>query len=172
VSRPSSGGGSSYIDQATDPNQPGGSGSLQANFIATIKRQKKFVTDFQAGWQKIQGAAETALARCGTNGNPNPQKILDRAALMLIKATDALAALEEIEAEIAAASDAPGVQTEKFYELAQQYQALVSSGTLPSADEISEAKIESQDTGDVEPGSLYSQLTRLNSPGACAASGT
>lgn len=170
VSRPQAGGGSSFLDQATSPsNQTAVAGSISQNFTATITDQKKYITDFQAAWTKIRTAAQAALTKCGTNVTPNPQEVIDRATILLTKAATALTALEEIEAKIVKANEAAGEQTALLLEISTEYQALLSSGTLPTAEEIAEAQTESQDTGGTKPGSLYSQFTRINSALTCSA---
>ncbi|MBU1292482.1 hypothetical protein KJ819_00250 [Patescibacteria group bacterium] len=170
VSRPSSGGGSSVLDQATNPNQASSNNSLSRNFTAAIASQKNYVNGYSAAWQKIKTAAEGALARCTNGAVPDPQEIIDRADLALAKAAEAIAALEDIEADIAAVNEAQGEQPTRVLNLSTKYQELMSSDILPSAEEIAEAQAESQDTGEARPGSLYSQLSRLSISNGCDAS--
>ncbi len=170
ASRPSSGGGSSIVDQATNPNQAGGSGAtIRQNFITTVAEQKRYITDFQTAWTKIRTAADTALTRCGASGTPNPEDVAKRATTMLTKAANALTELEDISEDIAAIDTTAGDPTSALLDLTTRYQALLASGTLPTPDEIAEAQAESQDTGDTEPGSLYSQLT--NRAASCTSGG-
>lgn len=170
ASRPSSGGGSSIVDQATNPNQAGGSGAtIRQNFITTVAEQKRYITDFQTAWTKIRTAAEAALARCGTSGTPNPEEAIKRATAMLTKAAGALTELEDISEDITAIDTAATDPTAALLELTTRYQALLASGTLPTPDEIAEAQAESQDTGDAEPSSLYTQLT--NRTNSCTSGG-
>lgn len=172
VSQPSSGGGPSVLDQATNPNQAGsGTNSLSRNFAAAVADQKKYITDYRTAWQKLRTAAEGALARCSTSATPNPQDTIERADLALAKAAEALAALEDIEADIEAVNEAQGEQPTRVLNLSTKYQDLMSSGILPTAEEIAEAQTESQDTGDERPGSLYSQLSRLSISNGCDAGG-
>jgi len=171
ASRPSSGGGSSIVDQSTDPNQAGGSGArIRQDFITTIAEQKRYITDFQTAWTKIRTAAETALSRCGTSGTPNPEGVAKRATAMLTKAASALTEIEDISSDISAIDTAAGDPTSALLELTNRYQTLLSSGTLPTPDEIAEAQAESQDTEDAEPGSLYTQLTKQAS--SCTSGGS
>ncbi|MBU2158636.1 hypothetical protein KKD81_01475 [Patescibacteria group bacterium] len=172
VSRPTSGGGSSILDQATNPNQAGsGTNSLSRNFAAAVADQKKYVTEYRAAWQKLRGAAEAALARCSSGAIPNPQEVIERADLAFAKAAEAIAALEDIEADIAAVNSAQGEQPTRVLNLSTKYQDLMSSNVLPTAEEIAEAQTEAQDTGDAVPGSLFSQLSRLSISNSCNAGG-
>lgn len=167
LSQPSSGGGSSFINRATQP--PAGS-NIGATFATTVRRQLEQLREFQANWERIRTAAQGALSRCGANGNPNPQEVIDRAAVRLTKAADAIAAVEAIQQEIEDLNALGGNQSAALMEISARYSALVDSDTLPTPEEIGEAKAESLDTGDAEPGSLYSQMTRMAS-GSCNASG-
>jgi hypothetical protein len=166
VSQPTSGGGSSFINRAT---QPSAGSNIGATFATTVRRQLEQLREFQTNWERIRSAAQGALSRCGTNGNPNPQEVIDRAAGKLTKAADAIAAVEAIQQEIEDLNALGGNQSAALMEISARYSALVDSDTLPTAEEIGEAKAESLDTGDVEPGSLYSQMTRM-STGSCSAS--
>lgn len=166
VSRPSSGGGASFLDRTGGSERSGA--AIARSFSATIVSQRQTVDTFRTNWEKIRAAANLAEQRCGTNGQPNPQTVLNRAAAMLAKAADAIAALEAIQAEIAEASAQGGDQTLALLAITEKYNELINSDTLPSPQEIAEAQTESQDTGDAEPGSLYSQLSR-QAAGSCNA---
>lgn len=169
VSRPASGGGGSFFDQT---GGSGGSGAAIArSFSATIVSQRQTVDAFRVNWEKIRAAANLAEQRCSTNGQPNAQTVLNQAAAMLAKAADAIAALEAIQAEIAEASAQGGDQTLALLAITEKYNALINSDILPTPQEIAEAQTQSQDTGDAEPSSLYTQLTR-QAGGSCNASGS
>lgn len=164
LSRPTSGGGSSYIDRATQPNA---GSNIGATFATTVRRQLEQLRGFQANWERIRAAAQSAQARCSASSLP--QEVIDRAAEKLTKAADAIAAVEAIQAEINALNAAGGNQSAALMEISARYSALIESDKLPTAEEIGEAKAESLDTGDAEPGSLYSQMTRM-AGGSCSAS--
>ena len=168
TSQPSSGGGGSYFDRTG--GNTGGSTTIAATFATTVARQKQQIETYRANWERIRSAAEAARNRCGTDATPNPQEALDRAAAALVKAADALAALEAIEADIAAAQATGGDQSGNLVQIAEAYTALTTSGVLPTPEQIAGAQSESTDTGDVEPGSLYSQMTRLASSFSCRSS--
>lgn len=161
VSRPASGGGGSFVDQATGPSQGGNSANISRNFSATLTSQRQRLESFRTSWQRIQTAAQAAEQRCGANGQPNPQTVLNRAAAALVKAANAIAAIDAIQAKVTAANSTGGNQTLALLEISEEYNALSVSGTLPTVEEIAEAQSGSQDTGDSDPGSLYSQMTRL-----------
>lgn len=172
VSRPSSGGGSSFVDRATDPTlNPGNSRSMGAAFAATIADQRKILEAFQANWEKIRTAAEAANVRCGTTGSPNPEKVIVRAQAALVKAANGIAAYRDLEKRIAAANAAGGNQTTAISEIVNDFTALSRSTTVPSSEEIAEAQIESLDSGTAQPGSLYSQMMRISTSPGCSASG-
>jgi hypothetical protein len=168
VSRPSAGGGSSYLDQATDASQSGVSDAgISKTFTTTIENQRKYITQYQEGWDKIRTAAQAAANRCPTSGSPTPQDVLARSGSALAQAANAGAALDAIQTRIAAATDAGGNQTTTLLSISEDYNELISSDTLPSAEDIAEAQAESQDTGDEAQSSLYTRMTRLSSSSSC-----
>lgn len=169
VSRPSAGGGSSFLDRT---GGSGGSGAAIArSFSATIVSQRQTVDTYRANWEKLRSAATLAEQRCSASGTPNAQGVLSRAAAALAEAADAIAALEAIQAKIAEAIAQGGDQTLALLAITEEYNALMNSDTLPTPEEIAEAQTESQDTGETEPGSLYSQLMR-QAGGSCNGSGS
>lgn len=172
VSRPSSGGGSSFVDRATDPTlNPGNSRSTSAAFAATVADQRKILEAFQANWEKIRTAAEAARARCAGAGNPSPEEVIARAEEALVKAANGIAAYRDLEDRIAAANAAGGNQTATISEIVNDFTALGRSTTIPSSEEIAVGQVEAQDTGTLSPGSLYSQMSRLSSSVSCRVSG-
>jgi hypothetical protein len=170
VSRPSAGGGASFLDRSTDPSQGTGSGvRTAASFTATIEDQRRIVKVFQANWEKIRTAADSAAATCPNNSDA--KNVVTRAQAALIKAADALAKFDDLLARIAAANAAGGNQSVAISGIANDFTILSRSSIVPTGEEIAEAKIESQDTGDLEPGSLYSQMVRAAKATSCQASG-
>lgn len=159
TSQPSSGGGGSFFDQ----NSGGGTGSsnIAGTFSATVERQIAQIEAYRAAWEKIRTAAEAARNRCGAGGSPDPQEVLDRAATALVKAADALAALNTIKADLDAVRAQGGNQSDALLNVSNAYNTLTTSGTLPTPEEIAEAQAESRDSGDDEPSSLYTQMTRM-----------
>ncbi|MEK7201829.1 MAG: hypothetical protein AAB737_04305, partial [Patescibacteria group bacterium] len=99
------------------------------------------------------------------------QAVLDRSAKALARASEALAALDQIRGRSAALNTAGDDPATVLTGISNSYLDLLSNGTLPSAAELTEAAGESQDTGSATPGSLYSQMTRLSSARLCAFTG-
>lgn len=157
ASRPSSGGGASLIDQATASNQAG-TASIAGKFKESVNDHIKSLKDFTAGWQKIKTAAQAAQDKCPSAGSSfssaSPSDVLTQANAALVKGANALTAAESLATEIEAAGDAAGDQTSKYITLTEEYQKLP---TL-TPEEFAQALSESQDTGDADPGSLYSQM--------------
>lgn len=173
VSKPSSGGGSSFLDRATDPSQSGSPDSgLVTNFARTIQSQQKSVEDYRAAWTRIQGAAQAAQNACGTRATeaPTPEQVLARASTALVTAANAKARLDSLATRITAITDAGGNQTSAVLSLSTEYNALMNSDVLPSTSALTEALVESEDTGSERPGSLYSQMTRLANSRTCTGS--
>lgn len=168
VSRPSTGGGASFLEQSTSGSQATASGTnISASFRTTIANQKKYVSDYRANWEKIRSAATAANERCGAEGSPTPEQVITRAAAALVKAANATAALDALEVKINAATAAGGNQTLALLAVSEEYSVLTTSDTLPSAEEIAEAGSEAQDTGDADTVSLYTQMTRLANSSSC-----
>lgn len=169
VSRPSSGGGSSFLDQAGTSGSSGA--AISRSFSATIASQRQQIETYRTNWEKIRTAAVQAESFCGANGQPNPQTVLVRASVALTKAADAIAALEAIQRKITEANAQGGNQTLTFLGITEEYNALMNSDTLPKAEEIAEAQSGALDTGTTVPGSLFSQLSRQKI-GSCNTSDT
>lgn len=164
VSKPSSGGGSSYLTQATTPSATESAG-IANTFAATIARQRQEVLTYQANWEKIRTAAASA-ERC-TNATPNPEEVRTRAANALVVAANALSALDGIQSEIQAATAKGGNQSQTLLTISQKYNTLTTSGTLPSPEAVAEASTQSLDSGDEEPASLYTKFIKLGNSRSC-----
>jgi hypothetical protein len=170
VSRPSSGGGNSYLDRATNPDQSGnGTTNIESTFRDTIDDQQAAIDTYRANWTRIRDAAEGAARQCGNvNVSPSPESVLDQAAAALAKAEDASAALVGIEADMDATNNGVGSQVSALLEVTQGYNDLVNSERFPSAEEFATAQTESRDTGEEEPASLYTKMVRLGASGSCS----
>lgn len=172
VSRPSAGGGGSFLDRSTDPSQNTGSGvRTAAAFTATIQDQRRIVDTYRANWEKIRTAADSAVARCPEKENAEAKSVVARAQAALIKAADAIAKFDDLLSRIAAANAAGGNQGVAISGIANDFTILSRSAIVPTGEEVAEAKIESQDTGKLEPGSLYSQMMRLAQVTSCQTNG-
>lgn len=167
LSRPSAGGGASVLDQATDPSQAGSTQGISSTFAATLSNQRKYVAEYQAGWNTIRTAAQAVPQRCSTSGSPSPQDLIARSGEALVQAANGLAALDALQTRLTAALDAGGSQTTTLLAISEDYNELISSDTLPSAEAIAEAQTESKDSGESEQVSFYTQMTRLASSRTC-----
>lgn len=153
LSQPSSGGGASYLDQATGP-----AASLSGGFAQNISDTRTKVTSYQAGWQRIRDAANTARQACANNSAKAAEAdtVLTTANARLTEATSALTKLTQIEAERARLSSGTTNDNNAITLLVNQFTTLLSS-----LGPIAEAEAESVDTGNTEPGSAYSRMVRL-----------
>ena len=167
LSQPSNSGGGSFFDRTEGTS--GNATNIANTFSSSVARQIEQLETFQANWERIRDVAETAEARCGAGGDPDPAEVLSYAQTMLVKAANGLAALRAIKADIDEVRTAGGNQSGALIGITQAYNELTTSGTLPTPEEISEAQIESQDTGDADPGSLYSEMARLSASLSCRA---
>ncbi|KND46891.1 MAG: hypothetical protein AB199_00465 [Parcubacteria bacterium C7867-004] len=170
-SRPSSGGGVSPLDQATSPTQTNDvTKSLGERFEETLTEQRRNISDFNAGWTRLRDAAEGVRSRCpGTaltlgSESLTPDQIISRAGENLVAGANSLSALDAINAKMQTAKNAPGDQTAAYATIFDEYNGLV----LPSPDAFALVSRESVDTGDGDPSSLYTQLTRLASSRSCS----
>ncbi len=171
VSNPGQGGGKSALEQASDSSQYSGNvNSLRGGFDQGVANSRAQTESYRASWQKIADAAAAAKAACGTSSE-TIQAVLDRSAKALARASEALAALDQIRGRSAALNTAGDDPATVLTGISNSYLDLLSNGTLPSAAELTEAAGESQDTGSATPGSLYSQMTRLSSARLCAFTG-
>lgn len=148
LSQPSAGGGRSYLDRAA---------SASDGFGQTINQVRQMVTTYQASWQRIANAAETARQACSNNSAraAEASSVLNTANARLAEATATLAEISNIDAERVRLSNAGAPN----YEI----NALVNSfnDLLTNTGNLAQGEAESEDTGDAEPGSLYSQMVRL-----------
>lgn len=152
-SRPSSGGGRSFLDQGTDNSNPPGGEQLVSEFLGTVDDQVARLNTYISQWEKIQSAALSAQAECGQESAITA--VLSEATQKLAIARNALTELEDLkqEAQDAEAADNPNL----LAGLLAQYQAI----ELPNAEDIARAQSESTDTSTYPDGvtdSLYTQM--------------
>ena len=152
-SRPSSGGGRSFLDQGTDNTNPPGGEQLVSEFLGTVDDQIGRLNTYIAQWEKIQAAALSAQAECGQE--PAITSVLNEATTKLAVARNALTELEDLkqEAQNAETADNPNL----LAGLLSQYQAI----ELPNAEDIARAQSESTDTSSYPnevTDSLYTQM--------------
>jgi len=168
ITRPSSSGGGSSLDRATDPSQYSGTtNSIGQGLSARMTTDRTNVQAYQQSWQRIQSAAQNASqalegGRSCTNKEERQALVtqtLAEAAAALTKAQESLNALNALISQTPGQGSASASGTLNL--AANDYLTLVSSGTLPDAAALSRARTESRDTGSQQPGSLYSQMLRI-----------
>jgi|CXWL01.1.fsa_nt_gi hypothetical protein len=162
VSSPSSGGGRSYIDRATDSSSYNQStGSLAQGFAQSVASSRRTVATYQTEWQTINTAANNAKQACSSNATAQAQaqQVIDDSSSALIKASVALSALDDFSARTAAVSGKTAAST--ITTITSEYQTFLSSSALPAPDELGRASIESQDTGTNTPVSLVTSMKKL-----------
>ena len=166
VSSPSSGGGPSYLTQATDPSQYNSTLARFAEGFSSvnIEEQRRGVMEYRSVWERIANAANSAKEACSIRGSQEQaDTVLTRANANISRANAALVALENIQGKMVAAQNTTGNRVDAVNSVVLEWNTLLGSNqTIPSQQELQEAKTESQDTGNTEPGSLYSQMMRLS----------
>ncbi|KND50093.1 MAG: hypothetical protein AB203_03850 [Parcubacteria bacterium C7867-008] len=152
ASQPRPGGGSSYLDEATDPDQYSqNSTSLANGFIKNVRDEQTRTKTYQRDWQTVQSAAEDA-GSC-----VDDSVVLDaveRSKAGLEKASAALSALDKISAKISAAQNSTN-SSAALTSVSAEFQELTSSGTFITAGEQVEAQTQASDS----EGTLYKKLT-------------
>ena len=166
LSQPSSGGGSSYLNQATNPNQYSGTGtSLTDGVLQIITNDLATLATYRANWQKILDAANAAQQSCGIRSDITT--VITQATAGVAKANTAIqqetAASQAIQA--ASGSGTPTQATAAF----TQYQTYLGSATTPSSSDEAYAGAQSTDTSTVTSAtpSLYTQM--VTAKNACTA---
>lgn len=156
-----SSGGKGYIDRAADPSQttqnPKAS-ALEQSIVAEMDK----LTGYQADWQALQSAAQSAQAKapgCAFAGN-----VLTASNAALVKANAALATLQTIENRIASAtaSNSPAA----IQKIDDDFGAFLADPATPSATDITYARTQA----DGSDGTLYTKLTQTASDGICPTS--
>lgn len=158
VSQPASGGGSSYLSQATSPTQYSSQfSSLASGVTQNISNDLTTLQTYQANWQKILDAANAAQKACGTKSSI--AAVVTQATAGVAKANTALqqetALSKSIQSTAANTTDPTQITT-----AITQYQSFLGAGTTPSATDEAYAAAQSADTGTATPPSLYTQMVQ------------
>ncbi|HWH06921.1 MAG TPA: hypothetical protein VNU47_00100 [Candidatus Paceibacterota bacterium] len=159
ASRPSTNGGASPLARATDPNRTAGNTtSMRSGFAQNVRKEQANATAYVTAWQRIQGAATTAQAGLASGVCADKEQkqalvgaTLAEAANAIKRGQDAVAALTNILSGIPEGEDP---STSVLSTASNDYMALLSGGTLPSATEVARAKTESGSG----TGTLYTQM--------------
>lgn len=168
LSDPSAGGGSSFIDQATDPSQlTSNSGTaLTTTLNTTLTNHLALLSQYQASWQAIQNAANNAKSACKNNQarvNGTIQPVLDRANDAIAKAASSIAAFSLIQTSISQATASLDPST-LLQNTESAYNAALKTG--PSPDEITDGIAQGKDSGFATTQTLYTQM--INANAACS----
>lgn len=155
LSQPTSGGGPSYIDRLGSSNQSTGTTGTIGAVLATITQARTEATSYRASWQRIAGAANAAEQACrSTSRAAEASAVAQTANANVAKANKVLSELAEVEAKISAAG--PNVSLNDSAAHATEFQTILATDI-----DAESAKQASQDTGNTQPGSIYSQMVRL-----------
>lgn len=156
LSKPSSGGGKSFIDQVTGTDQTTGGGnvSVTASFAEMIDTQKTQMAAYIANWMTIKSAAADAAAACTADGSA--PSVIAQADAAIASADAATAILIEMGVALDGAEGAAGnAQVTALGTLAESYDSFLAAA--PSATDIATAQAQSQAT----EGTLYTQMIEL-----------
>lgn len=173
LSQPSSGGGRSFLEQATDQGQYQQLNTSLSNGILTeLANTESSINAYKQNWQEILDLANRAEARCGTS-NSVVGEAKRRAQAAIAKANTALQEVATMRAKIQTAQGS--TSTSRGTEVAAtvaDYQAFISSSSVPTPQEIAEAEFEGADTRDEEGNavansSLYTKLSDLIAARSC-----
>jgi hypothetical protein len=166
TTRPSSGGGGSSLDRATNPNQfSGATTGIGQGLSSRMAGDRANVRKFEVAWTRIQGAAlqaQQALQSGRTCTDREAREVLVNQTLSdanaaVARAQEAGSSLDALIANITqAASNADALNT-----AGNAYLALLSSGDIPDTGQIRSAETQASNTGSQNPGSLYSQMMRI-----------
>lgn len=170
VSKPTTGGGASFINNPTGTGSGGTTNQQQTtalgtNFSASITAQRRNIENFQSSWTKIRSAAEAAESRCGVTDETASTRA--QATTALVRAANALATISGLQQGLSSALAAGGDQTIALRNIINSYNDFVLSPEMLSAEEFSNTQLNAQDTGDAEPGSMYTQMLRIAANPRC-----
>ena len=138
VSKPSSS-GRSTLGEATSADQFG-SASLGNSFSKALDNQRKQVEGYKKNWETINKAAIETKAVCGSR-NTDADAIIQQSVAEIARAVEALAELDAMKAKTSSTSST------NLTSLAGEFDALQRSGNLPSAQEISDARLNAMENG-------------------------
>lgn len=163
VSKPSSGGGSSYINQATSASQNDALNTSLANgVIQNLQSNQAVATTFRDEWQKVLTAAQVAQGKCGVQ--PNIVTTITSSTAGVQKGNAALQKIASVQAEVQAAAQSTAAnKSTQITTAIADYQSYLGSSVALTADEQAVAASQSSDTSSdsTAPQSMYTQMTNL-----------
>lgn len=167
LSESSGGGGSSAADELGDPTRNGT--VLTGTSSGVVDSQIDQLKRHGANWERIKAVAERAKGNCEERGDAEIMEEITAAieeATAVIEETEVLVAeLEAIKVKLAAGGGPDQIRLQR--EGAEEYQALLASGRLPTVSEISRGAQESQDNPGAEPPTLYTRMNELSRRPLC-----
>jgi hypothetical protein len=164
TSQPSSGGGSSYLERATNPSSVGAQTTgLAAGVVQNIANDRASYTTYRQNWQKILTAAKDAETTCGVSDDITA--VTTKASTEVTRVDGVLTKLTEIETQVSGASTAlqqtaTRDTTAQILAAMNSYQTFLGSKEVPTPSERAEATVQSaENSGDeTSTPSLYTQM--------------
>lgn len=183
TSRPSSGGGRSYLQQYA--GTPGTDSTLAAGFNQALREQEQEVGSYRTNWTTIRTAAESAIAVCSQGvGNDATQReradeVKADADREIVRASSALTILGELRTRLAAVQQSQSATSAtQSAAITRDYECLLSGGNpangtctptdpsiLPTGREMGQVARNAVDSGDGTPASLFTEMTRIANGG-------
>ncbi len=161
ASQYTSGGGSSYVNQATNTSQYDSLNTSIANgVVQNIQKDRATATAYRDNWQKVLDAANVARGRCGADSEISTA--ITKATAGVQKGNAALAQIGTIQTKTQAAiQNVSASKSTLIVDAVSDYQSYLRSPVIPTADEQAEAAFQSTDTSgsDTATQSLYTQMT-------------
>lgn len=159
ASQPSSGGGSSYIQQATSVSISSQNGSLSTGLLQTISNDLSSFASYRDHWQEILDAANGAQQACGVRSDITDVMTKGRAGVA--KGTAAIQQETAIQTALQSAltSTAADASTQ-LTTAVTQYQSFLGGSATPTYDDEAYATAQSANTNGTPDSaqSLYSQM--------------
>ena len=165
--RPSSGGGRSTIDNATNPYRVTGDGQSGVGqaFLTTLETAQRDAGTYHSSWVRIRDAAneaKTAIDASGIRCNPTAQErslvetALAEGNTAVERGLNAVTKISEILERVRTAINGGGNNT-VLDTSSQEYLRLVSANGVPSTDEAKKAKFEAS----ADSSSTYARLISI-----------
>ncbi|MGB4076333.1 MAG: hypothetical protein WBK28_01345, partial [Minisyncoccia bacterium] len=145
TSRPSGGGGRSYLEQVA--RESGAAGPrLVSGLLQTISSERQRVRSYKSAWQKIGEVAARALPICQLRGGthlPEARYEVERSQKAIERADKAVQALDDLRVRLSSEMALPdGARTSVVQLIADDYNCLIQGGTPEDNDCKTETPIE------------------------------
>lgn len=160
ISEPAYGGGPSYADRLGDPSQYDDNFISMADLVQqNIRVEEQRVASYQQSWSTVREAAVRAASACSGADRARAEQVAASAEANLSRASAAVAAIREVQGHVNTARNSPSPTA--ISEAVARWNSLLGGSVLPTPQEQTDAQLASADTGASVPGSLYSQMVRL-----------